>query len=49
MPVGFGDSEVERMSMRLDAEVAFEPANVVFAGVSDLGRSPFFDLIPLAS
>ena len=49
MPIGFGDGEVERMPMRLDEEVAFEPANAVFAGVADLGRSPFFDLMTLAS
>lgn len=49
MPVGFGDGEVERMPRRLDEEMAFEPANAVFAGVADLARSPFFDLITLAS
>lgn len=49
MPIGFGDGEVERMPMRLDEEVAFEPAQAVFAGVADLRRSPFFDLITLAS
>lgn len=49
MPVGFCDGEVERMPMRLDEEVAFEAANMVFAGVADLGRSPFFDLTTLAS
>ena len=36
MPIGFGDGEVERMPMRLDEEVAFEPAQPVFAGVADL-------------
>lgn len=49
MPIGFGDGEVERMPMRLDEEVTFEPANAVFTGVADLGRSPFFDLMTLAS
>ena len=49
MPIGFGDGEVERMPMRLDEEVTFEPANTVFARVANLRRSPFFDLITLAS
>ena len=49
MPIGFGDGEVERMPMRLDEEVAFEPDNSMFAGVADLRRGPFFDLITLAS
>ena len=49
MPIGFGKGEVERMPMRLDEEVAFEPANMVFAGVADLRGGPFFDLITLAS
>lgn len=49
MPIGFRDSEVERMPMRLDEQVAFEPAQTVFAGVADLGRGPFFDLMTLAS
>lgn len=49
MPIGFGEGEVERMPMRLKEEVAVEPANTVFARVADLGRSPFFDLITLAS
>jgi len=49
MPVSFGDGEVQRMPMRLDEEVALEAANVVFAGVADLSRSPFFDLITRAS
>jgi len=49
MPVSFGDGEVERMPMHFNEEVAFEAANTVFAGVPDLGRSPFLDLITLAS
>lgn len=49
VPVGFSDSEVERMPMRLNEEVAFEAANAVFAGVTDLRRGPFFDLMTLAS
>jgi hypothetical protein len=49
MPIGFGDGEVERMPMRFDEEVAFEAANAVFAGVADLRRGPFFDLMTLAS
>ena len=49
VPVGFSDSEVERMPMRLDEEVAFEAANAVFAGVADLRGGPLFDLITLAS
>ena len=49
MPIGFGDGKVEWMSMRLDEEVAFEAANSVFAGVADLRRGPFFDLMTLAS
>lgn len=36
MPIGFGEGEVEWMSMRLDEEVAVEPANAVFTGVADL-------------
>lgn len=48
-PVGFRDGEVERMPMRLDEEVTFEPANAVFTGVADLRGGPFFDLITLAS
>src|SRR5262245_64980107 len=42
VPIGFGQGEVEWMPMRLDEEVAFEPANAVFAGVADLRGSPFF-------
>lgn len=49
VPIGFSDGEVQRMPMRFDEEVAFEPANVVFAGVADLRGGPFFDLITLAS
>lgn len=49
MPVSFRDGEVERMPMRLDEEVAFEPANVVFPRVADLRGGPFFDLMTLAS
>jgi hypothetical protein len=49
MPIGFAESEVERMPMRFDYEVPFEPENAVFAGVADLGRRPFFDLMTLAS
>ena len=49
MPIGFGEGEVERMPMRLDEEVAFEPDNSMFAGVADLRRGPFFDLMTLAS
>ena len=49
MPIGFGNGEVERMPMRLDEQVAFEPAHAVFAGVADLRRGPFFDLMTLAS
>jgi len=49
MPVSFRDGEVERMPMRLDEEVAFERANAVFAGVADLRRGLFFDLMTLAS
>lgn len=49
VPIGFSDGEVKRMPMRLDEKVAFEPANAVFAGVADLRRGPFFDLMTLAS
>jgi len=49
MPIGFGDGEVERMPMRLDEKMAFEPDNAVFAGVADLRGGPFFDLRTLAS
>ena len=49
MPIGFSEGEVKRMPMRLDEEVAFEAENSVFAGVTDLGRGPFFDLMTLAS
>jgi hypothetical protein len=49
MPVGFRDGEMERMPRGFDEEVAFEAANMVFAGVPDLREGPFFDLITLAS
>lgn len=49
MPIRFGQGEVERMAMGFDYEVAFKAENSVFAGVPDLSRSPFFDLITLAS
>ena len=49
MPIGFGQEEVEWMAMSFHYEVAFKADNAVFAGVADLRRSPFFDLITLAS
>ena len=49
MPIGFAEGEVQRMPMRVHYEVAFEPDNSVFAGVPDLGRRPFLDLMTLAS
>jgi hypothetical protein len=49
VPGGCSDSEVERRPMRLDEEGALEAANAVFAGVPDLRRGPFFDLMTLAS
>ena len=49
MPVCSREGEVERMPMRFDEEVAFEAENAVFAGVADLRRGPFFDLMTLAS
>ena len=49
VPISFGHGKVERMPMRFDEKVAFEPANTVFAGVADLRGGPFFDLMTLAS
>jgi hypothetical protein len=49
MPSGFAEGKGQRLPMRFPYEVAVEPDNAVFAGVADLGRRPFWDLMTLAS
>ena len=47
--VGFAQGEVEGMPMGIDDQMAFEPFNLVFSRVPDLGVQPFLDFTTLAS
>lgn len=47
--VGFTQGEVEGMTLGVNDQVAFQPFNAVFSGVSDFFIRPFLDLTTLAS
>ena len=47
--VGFTQSEIERMAIGVDDQMAFEPFNPVFSRVPDFGVRPFLDFTTLAS
>jgi len=49
MPVGFAQREVERMTVGIHDQVAFEAGNTVFSRVAYLIFAPFFDFTTLAS
>ncbi len=49
MPVGFAQSEIERISVGVNHHVAFEAAHTVFPRIAYLIFAPFFDFTTLAS
>ena len=49
VPVGFAQSEIERISVGVNHHVAFEAAHTVFPRIAYLIFAPFFDFTMLAS
>jgi len=49
IPVGFAQSEIERIALGVNHQVAFEPVNTVFSRIPYLIFAPFFDFTTLAS
>ena len=49
IPVGFAQSEIERIAVGVNHQVAFEPVNTVFPRIPYLVFAPFFDFTTLAS